>query len=134
MCAEDVGRRVTRDALGVAALICVWTLACSPGWSDRDSAAERPGGSVLRAPIVTEMQTILRDVRVAEERAAATGSGYVGWEELGPYLDRPPPDGYGVELREVTRTGYHAEVEHLRTGLRCILDVGPGRRGAPRCR
>lgn len=133
MSGHDVGRWWRRGwALGMA-VACAWTLAASCS-TDRPTARERPAGSVLRAPIVTEMQTIVRDVRVAEERAAVAGDGYVKWAQLGPYMDRAVPDGYRVELKDVTRTAYHVEVEHLRTGLRCVLDVGSGRGGAPRCR
>ncbi len=94
------------------------------------SAAE-----MVRAPIMTEMKTILRDIRSAQERAAATSGAYLDWDELREgYMSRPIPEAYTVRVDRVTADGFRARVEHRRSGLACELVVEPGSgSGSPEC-
>jgi hypothetical protein len=86
----------------------------------------------------TEMRAILRDVKMAEEQAAAIEDRYVGLDVLrAKYFNRPVPDGYELTVRDVTPGGFRAEVEHKASGLHCQLVVSSGApeggSGVPNC-
>jgi hypothetical protein len=87
--------------------------------------------SYLRTRFTSEMKAILRDVKLAEETAAALGGGYVGLEELRrSYLNRVVPETYELSLSDLSPSGYQAEIVHKATGLRCRVTVGPAAGGA----
>lgn len=115
-------RRIRWVRLTAAA--SAWMMATAMACAEKEhEAAERgqAAGELIRAPIFTEMRTILRDVRMAQTRAQAEGGSYVSRSELGRYLDRSVPGGYRLELSGVSTAGYRAEVVHERSGLRCHI-------------
>lgn len=107
-------------------------LACAE--QEREAEARgQAAGELIRAPIVTEMKTILRDVRIGQTRARAERGGYVSRSELGRYLDRSVPGGYRLEVSGVSIDGYRAEVVHERSGLRCHIEESARGSEGPIC-
>lgn len=99
-----------------------------------DSEPDEGTPSVMRIRFETEMKTILRDVKAAEETAAATEDRYLELGELkGRYLNRPIPASYRLSLSDVSDRGFTASIVHERTGLSCRLEVGPDGTGVPEC-
>ena len=97
---------------------------------ESETAGEGPR-SYLRTRFTAEMKAILRDVKMAEETAAAIGGRYVGLEELRrSYLNRAVPDTYELSLSDVSPSGYRAEIVHKTTGLRCRVAVGAAAAGS----
>jgi hypothetical protein len=90
---------------------------------------------LLRVRFESEMKTILRDVKAAEEMAGASEGRYLELGELrSRYLSREIPDTYELTLADVSASGYRAEIVHGATGLRCVLDASGGGPGIPACR
>lgn len=107
-------------------------MACAE--QEQEAAARgRAAGELIRAPIITEMKTILRDVRLGQIRAQAERGSYVSRSELGRYLDRSVPGGYRLELSRVSTDGYRAEVVHERSGLRCHIEESTRGSEGPVC-
>ena len=114
------------------------TLVASGVWSCR---SEEGGGEMpplMKQRFETEMRAILRDVKMAEEQAAALEDRYVGLDVLrAKYFNRPVSEGYELLIRDVTPGGFRAEVEHKASGLRCRLVVSSGApeegNGVPTC-
>ena len=107
-------------------------------WSCRSQEGGGEMPPLMKQRFETEMRTILRDVKMAEEQAAAIEDRYVGLEELrAKYFNRPVPDGYELTVSEVTSGGFRAEVKHKASGLRCQLVVSSaspeGGSGVPNC-
>ena len=79
---------------------------------------------LMKQRFETEMRAILRDVKMAEEQAAALEDRYVDLDVLqAKYFNRPVPEGYELTLSDVTAGGFRAEVGHKAGGLRCRLVV-----------
>ncbi len=92
--------------------------------------------TIMRQRIQTEMRTILRDLKVAEEQAAVLEGRYLELEPLrARYFNRPVREGYRLTLSEVSAGGFRAEVVHAASGLRCQLRVAEGGAGSgvPTC-
>lgn len=108
------------------------------GCGEERRAAEDRGeaaAELVWAPIQTEMKTVLRDIRIAQEQARSARGRYIAWGELErDFLARAVPDAYRVELSGVSATGYRAEVIHERSGLRCGLEEGTSGSRGPTCR
>jgi len=122
----------------VALVLLSATLIGSGVWS---CGSQEGGGEIpplMKQRFETEMRAVLRDVKMAEEQAAALEDRYVGLDVLqAKYFNRPVPDGYELTIRDVTPGGFRAEVEHKASGLRCQLVVSSGSpeqgSGVPRC-
>jgi hypothetical protein len=124
-------KQVLRVLLGAA---LVGTGAWSCGSQERQG--EVP--AIMKQRFEAEMRAILRDVKMAEEQAAALESGYVDLDELrARYFNRSVPGGYELSLSDVTALGFRAEITHVASGLRCRLVVGAAGPeaggGVPRC-
>ncbi len=117
----------------LASLSCALAVLVADGCGRSDGEdGEVPG--ILKAQFETQMKTILHDVQLAEEQAAAIEGGYVSLEQLrGRYLNRSIPENYVLSLTDVSATEYRAEIVHGPSGLRCRLEVGVSGRGAPIC-
>lgn len=108
-------------------------------WScgERESGGEVP--PLMKERFQAEMRTILRDVKMAEEQAAALEDSYLELDALqARYLNRSVPERYRLSLSEVTAAGFRAEIEHEASGLRCRLVVsatpsGEAGTGVPNC-
>ena len=110
-----------RTATLVAALTLLTVSSC------RSSDEETGMPAMLKIRFVTEMKTILTDVRRAEETAHTLGDRYLGLNELrGQYLSRSVPESYQLTLTDVTDSSYRAQVTHKASGLTCKLEVGSG--------
>ena len=96
------------------------------------------GGEIppmLRTRFETEMKTILREVKAAQETAAALEGVYLELDRLqGRFFTRPVPETYDLSLGDVSADGFTARIEHRATGLSCRLQVGGGGAGVPSCR
>ncbi len=91
--------------------------------------------NVLRTPLLAEMKTLLREVGLAEEQASIENSRYLSLTELQRrYFNRPVRPVFQLTIKDVTATGYRAEVVHGRTGVRCWSIVRPGRASALTCK
>lgn len=91
--------------------------------------------NVLRTPLVAEMKTLLREVRLAEEQASIENSRYLSLTELRRrYFNRPVRPVFQLTIKDVTATGYRAEVVHGRTGVRCWSIVGAALASALTCK
>jgi hypothetical protein len=112
----------------VLALLTAVLAGCGSG--ERD--AEVP--QMLRQRFQTEMRTILRDIKMAEEQAMALEGQYLELGELKrKYFNRPVPDSYTLSLTEVSSAGFQAELVHQASGLSCRLEVGGAGAGIPTC-
>jgi len=115
----------------IAAVVLTSALAVVGLWScgERESGGEMP--PLMKQRFEAEMRTILRDVKMAEEQAAALEDSYLDLDALkARYLNRTVPKGYRLSLSDVSATGFRAEVEHEASGLRCTLVVLETRSGA----
>ncbi len=107
-------------------------------WSCRSQENREEMPVLMKQRFEAEMRTILRDVKMAEEQAAALEDRYVDLDVLRTkYFNRPVPEGYELTLSDVTAGGFRAEVEHKASGLRCRLVVGAAPQeagsGVPSC-
>lgn len=99
-----------------------------------DEQAKEEAPYLLRVRFESEMKAILRDVRAAEEMAAASEDRYLELAELrSRYLSREIPDSYEFALSDVSATGFRAEIVHGATGLRCVLVAGGEGPEVPTC-
>jgi hypothetical protein len=116
--------RAMRLQLKAALLVGVPAILMLSACGESERAGEGTP-SYLRTRFTAEMKAILRDVKMAEETAAAIAGGYVNLEELRrSYFNRVVPDSYELTLSDVSASGYRAEVVHKATGLRCRVVVG----------
>jgi hypothetical protein len=115
-------KQAIRVALVGAALVGAGAGAWSCG--SEEKTGEMP--ALLKERYEAEMRTILRDVKMAEEQAAALEDRYVDLDALqARYLNRPVPESYRLSLSDVSANGFRAELEHTASGLRCRLIVTP---------
>jgi hypothetical protein len=117
--------------LGAMAAMLTALVVAGCGSSDSNDG-EMP--ALLKHRFETEMKTILRDVKIAEEQAMALEGAYL---ELAPlkarYLNRVISDKYTLTVGEVTADGFRAEIVHPASGLECYLEVGGSGAGIPKC-
>ncbi len=91
--------------------------------------------NVLRDPLLAEMKTLLREVGIAEEQASIENGRYLGLTELRRrYFNGVVRPVFQLSIKDVSATGYRAEVIHGRTGVRCWSIVGPGLASALTCK
>lgn len=107
-------------------------------WSCGSPEREGEVPAIMKQRFEAEMRAILRDVKMAEEQAAALENGYIDLDALrAQYFNRSVPEGYELTLSDVTALGFRAEVTHVASGLRCQLVVGAAGPdaggGVPRC-
>lgn len=117
-------------------LLTAVALAAGLAGCGGSDAEEGQVPAMLRHQFETQMKTILHDVQVAEEQAAALEGRYLGLPELRQkYFNRPVPENYELSLTGVSRDAYSAEVVHKASGLSCRLEVAAaaGGGGGPRC-
>ncbi len=115
--------------------MAVTTLALGLAGCGSD-AEEGQVPAMLRHQFETQMKTILHDLQVAQEQAAALEGRYLELPELRQkYFNRPVPENYELSLVGVSRDAYSAEVVHKASGLSCRLEVSAGAAGGgvPRC-
>jgi len=123
------------------AIVLMLTIAVLGGtglWSCGSSDGREEMPALMKQRIEAEMRAILRDVKMAEEQAAALEDGYVEFGVLeAKYFNRPVPEAYVLSLGDVTAAGFRAEVLHRASGLRCRLVVAAGEpeagTGVPNC-
>ena len=119
----------------------VWlsaVLVMAGAWSCRSQEDQGGMPALMKQRFEAEMRAILRDVKMAEEQAAALEDRYVELDALrARYLNRTIPECYELTLGDVTSSGFRASVEHKASGLRCQLVVGAAGpeagSGVPRC-
>jgi hypothetical protein len=118
--------------LSVLAVVLLMAAGSGCGESESDGLP-----AVLKTRFQTEMRTILHDLRLAQEQAAALEGGYLALDALRDrYFNRPVPESYLLTLSDVTPTGFRAEIEHKASKLSCRLVVGgegPAAEGVPVC-
>ena len=108
----------------VVAALTIASAGCR-GEDSEGGGGELP--AIIRTRFTTEMKSILRDIRLAEDIARVETGSYVDWAKLrGSFLSRSIPDTYEVRLIDLTSASYRAEVTHARTGLTCQLTAGSG--------
>ncbi len=91
--------------------------------------------NVLRTPLLAEMKTLLREVGIAEEQASIENGRYLGLTELRRrYFNGVVRPVFQLSIKDVSATGYRAEVIHGRTGVSCWSIVGPGLASALTCK
>lgn len=107
----------------IEATLLAAALAMAGMWScGEPERGEMP--PLLKQRFEAEMRTILRDVKMAEEQAAALEDSYLELDALqARYLNRTVPEVYRLSLSDVSADGFRAEVEHVASGLRCRLVV-----------
>lgn len=124
---------MSSSPIGAAVTVALASILLIAACGEEEQEEEAP--SLLRVRFESEMKAILRDVKVAEEMAGASEGRYLELGELrSRYLSREIPDSYELALTDVSAAGYRAEIVHVTTGLRCVLDAGGGGSGIPTCR
>jgi hypothetical protein len=99
---------------------------------------ERALPAMMKARFLTEMKTILHDLKAAQEIAAVSEGSYLDIDDLTrSYFNRPVPDTYTLTLSDLSADAFRAEIVHNASGLSCRLDVGTvsgqAGRGVPLC-
>ncbi len=118
----------------ISAVIAVLLLALAPFACRSSDRGEREVPAMLRYQFQTQMKTILRDVKVAEEQAGILDGKYLELSQLRPkYFNRTVPDNYTLSISDVSEVGFRAEVVHKASGLSCELVVGASGAGIPEC-
>ena len=122
-------KRVVISGAMLVTMLGPFALAC--GSSD---SVEGEVPAMLRHRFETEMKTILRDVKVAEEQALVLEGTYLALDSLkARYLNRVVPETFALTIDQLTADGFRAQVVHRASGLACHLEVGGNGAGVPKC-